>query len=85
LTRTADIPQNVWFVRNGMINGNGKSWESPFNNLNDAIEFVEKNGGGEIWVATGIYKPTIDQNRSASFVMKNAVAMYGGFSGTEKR
>jgi predicted outer membrane repeat protein len=84
LTKTADIPRNVWFVRNGINNGNGKSWESAFNNLNDAIEFVEKNGGGEIWVAAGIYNPTNDQNRSASFVMKNGVAIYGGFSGSEK-
>jgi ribonuclease BN (tRNA processing enzyme) len=83
LTKTADIPQNVWYVRNGISNGNGKSWENAFNNLNEAIEIVQKNGGGEIWVAAGMYKPTNGQNRNASFVMKNGVAIYGGFSGTE--
>jgi ribonuclease BN (tRNA processing enzyme) len=84
LNKTADIPSSVWYVKNGIKNGDGKSWESSFNNLNDAIEFVQKNGGGEIWVASGTYKPTNDQNRNASFVMKDGVAIYGGFSGIEK-
>lgn len=84
LTKTADIPQNIWFVKHGNKNGNGKSWESAFNNLNEAIELVGKNGGGEIWVAVGTYTPTSDQNRTVSFVLKNGVAIYGGFSGVEK-
>ena len=84
LAKTADIPQNIWYVRNGIRNGDGKSWENAFNNLQHAIEVVGKNGGGEIWVAAGTYNPTSDQNRSVSFILKSGVAIYGGFSGIEK-
>ncbi|HTY43421.1 MAG TPA: right-handed parallel beta-helix repeat-containing protein [Thermoanaerobaculia bacterium] len=37
----------------------------------------------EIWVAAGTYKPTSDTDRTKSFAMKNGVAIYGGFNGTE--
>ncbi|RMH20313.1 MAG: hypothetical protein D6698_04430, partial [Gammaproteobacteria bacterium] len=36
-----------------------------------------------IWVAAGTYKPTSGTDRSVSFVMKNNLAIYGGFNGTE--
>ncbi len=37
----------------------------------------------EIWVTTGVYRPTADGNRTRSFVMKDGVDLYGGFAGTE--
>jgi len=39
--------------------------------------------GQEIWAAAGAYKPTTGANRSATFQLKNGVALYGGFAGTE--
>ncbi|UCH60869.1 MAG: hypothetical protein JSV61_05150 [Anaerolineales bacterium] len=41
--------------------------------------------GDEIWVQAGIYTPTTDINApSATFQLRNGVAIYGGFAGDEK-
>ncbi|MBI4761641.1 MAG: choice-of-anchor Q domain-containing protein [Chloroflexota bacterium] len=40
-------------------------------------------GGDEVWVQQGTYKPTTGTDRSASFVIRDGVAVYGGFLGTE--
>ncbi|PWH20741.1 MAG: hypothetical protein DDG58_01295 [Ardenticatenia bacterium] len=40
--------------------------------------------GDEIWVKKGVHKPTLDPTkRTASFTLKDGVALYGGFAGTE--
>jgi hypothetical protein len=39
--------------------------------------------GQEIWAAAGTYKPAADTNRAATFQLKDGVALYGGFAGTE--
>ncbi len=40
--------------------------------------------GNEIWTAAGTHKPTTNPtNRDATFRLKNGVALYGGFVGTE--
>lgn len=37
-----------------------------------------------MWVASGVYYPTGGGDRSASFVMKEGVGIYGGFAGVER-
>ena len=37
----------------------------------------------EVWVASGVYKPTTTSDRTISFVVKSGVAVYGGFAGVE--
>lgn len=74
-------------VRYVSVNGsgslNGSSWANayPGSSLQTAIN--NSNSGDEVWVAQGIYYPTTGTNRSISFSMKNGVAVYGSFNGTE--
>jgi len=48
---------------------------------------IKAVAGDEIWVAAGTYRPAVrnhpDDPRSATFVVKPGVALYGGFAGTE--
>src|SRR3989304_1285715 len=39
--------------------------------------------GDKIWVKMGVHKPTTTTDRTISFVLKDGVAVYGGFDGTE--
>ena len=68
----------------------GTSWETAYPYLQDALTNADGSLGDEIWVAEGTYKPTdgINRNdgfsdRERSFILREDVAMYGGFLGTE--
>lgn len=61
--------------------GDGTSWANASGNLQATIN--GSSGNTQIWVAAGTYKPTTGADRTISFVMKNEVAIYGGFAGTE--
>ena len=56
------------------------SWNNACS-LQSAIYVAEI--GEQIWVKTGVYKPTSAIDRTASFVLRSGVEMYGGFSGNE--
>jgi len=60
---------------------NGSSWTNAYTDLQSAL--VAASSGNEIWVAAGTYKPTTETDRTISFALKNGVAVYGGFAGTE--
>src|SRR5512139_2196219 len=55
---------------------NGSSWADAYTDLQAALSAIV---GGEVWVAEGIYYPGVSGERSASFYLKNSVAVYGGF------
>jgi hypothetical protein len=63
---------------------NGSSWEDAFTTLQPALDVAVV--GDQIWVAEGIYTPTNEFSpgdlRSATFQLKNGVALYGGFDPT---
>jgi len=61
---------------------NGSSWVDAFKYLQDGLTVAFESD--EIWVAEGIYKPDQGENkkegdRTASFVLKKGVVIYGGF------
>jgi uncharacterized repeat protein (TIGR01451 family) len=63
----------------------GESWEDALVTLQDALQVTE---ACEIWVKAGVYYPDqggsqADNDRSTTFTLKNGVALYGGFGGTE--
>ncbi len=64
---------------------NGQTWETAFNDLQDALDAAAASGGTitEIWLAQGIYRPSArtdpGESRSATFQLLNGVAVYGGF------
>ena len=65
--------------------GDGLSWSTAFKDLQDGL--ADAGGGDEIWVAAGTYYPSVEVggigSRYQAFQMKNGVAIYGGFVGTE--
>ena len=65
---------------------NGSSWANAYKHLQDALS--DASSGDEIRVADGIYRPDEDNihpngsgDRTATFQLKNGVAIYGGFQG----
>jgi predicted outer membrane repeat protein len=81
VTHTPISVENIRYVRpiaSGMADC--QNWENACT-LQTAL--VGVLSGDEIWAAAGTYKPTIGADRAATFQLKNGVAIYGGFVGTE--
>ncbi len=90
---------NVLFVNPGATGGNnGSTWNDAFTDLQPALSAATNFLTGctlttppcpphpnsmKLWVASGTYKPTSGTDRGSSFQLRNNVALYGGFNGTE--
>ena len=79
--------QTTRFVSNTGTNSNpasATSWATSTTDLQGAVNSLSATGG-EVWVATGVYKPTTTSldSRIANFSMRNGVAIYGGLAGNE--
>jgi hypothetical protein len=63
--------------------GDGSSWASASANLQAIIN--ASSAGDQVWVAAGTFRPGGNNNtdRLVSFNMKDGVAIYGGFVGSE--
>lgn len=59
----------------------GSSWQDAFVDLQSALAAVQ--AGQEVWVAEGTYRPSATLDRTATFLIPQDVAVYGGFAGTE--
>jgi hypothetical protein len=79
-------PAKIVYVNASATSGrnNGTSWNDAFTNLQDALANAGRCGGTvQIWMAKGTYQPTTGTSREASFVLRDSMALYGGFAGTE--
>ena len=64
--------------------GNGTTWADAYRGPTALTAALAASvAGDEIWVKAGTYKPSDTGSRTASFVMRTGVGIYGGFAGTE--
>jgi len=66
----------------------GYSWQTAFPTIDAAVEAAGDAGGGEIWVAGGVYGGARQglylRRETGALVLPPHVALYGGFSGAEE-
>jgi hypothetical protein len=86
LVTDVQVADRVYYVDAGSSGDeiDGQSWRTAFATLQNAIDAAHQAGGGQVWVASGTYYPIESGDRSASFVMREGVGIYGGFSGDER-
>ncbi|WP_193212846.1 DUF5011 domain-containing protein [Luteolibacter marinus] len=83
-TRTVTVSKIRIYVDASATGANdGTSWTDAYTSLQDALGTMVPTAYYEIWVADGTYKTDSGTNRSASFVLGDFVALYGGFAGGE--
>lgn len=82
----------VYVASNAAVGGDGKSWATALNNLQDGLDSAISSSGiigntREVWVKGGTYYPTrfqgIDQGRLNTFFVQYSEQIYGGFAGNE--
>lgn len=80
---TAQATATIIYVIPGGT-GSGTSWGDGVD-LAAALEAA--SSGSELWVAAGVYRPSVQRDpanpRTATFQLKDGVAIYGGFGGDE--
>ncbi|HXF64800.1 MAG TPA: LamG-like jellyroll fold domain-containing protein, partial [Caldilineaceae bacterium] len=80
---TAEEVQRLGLFRRSCVT-TGASWAQAFPDLHCALEIAAPNN--QIWVAKGRYYPRVTSGSTDTFVtfgLKNSVAIYGNFDGTE--
>lgn len=74
--------QTTYFVKpNASGSANGLSWNNAFPRLQSALAVAQSSD--QIWVAEGIYRASLNNDRAAYFDVKSGVALFGGFTGIE--
>jgi VCBS repeat-containing protein/predicted outer membrane repeat protein len=80
-SQSASAATTVLYVKpTGLASGLCDTWENACD-MQYAIFLA--GADSEIWAAEGIYYPTAGSDRAATFQLKNGLAIYGGFAGTE--
>ena len=91
LVYTVSASAAVWYVDKDNISGSedGTTWGTAFTTIQEGIDAAFDDGGGEVWVAEGVYDearvsvmhdPAVD---TGSLLMWEGVDLYGGFMGSE--
>ena len=90
LTTGVLTAQTTYYVSTtGDDTNDGTSWATSFRTLQQALQAASTPMAGDrIWVAAGTYYPDegggqTNNDRNASFALKNNLAIYGGFAGNE--
>ncbi len=87
-TATANAQSIIRVKPDGKNANNGSTWARAKRTVWAALaqaasEYKVSGDSVEIWVAAGKYTPTDGTSRSATLRLKNGVALYGGFAGSE--
>lgn len=84
----------IYFVTEGGT-GNGRTWTNAMGDVQQAIDSAYNDGGGQVWIAEGVYYPTNKNEEFSSqsdfelsdrykmIELKKNVKVYGGFAGME--
>jgi predicted outer membrane repeat protein len=88
LTGLAVKSEVIYVNANAPAGGDGSSWTTAHEFLQDALDQTISGQGDQVWIAQGAYFPDDGSNvtqgdRLASFVIKDQVELYGGFGGFE--
>lgn len=74
------LPSQAYVDKDAVGANDGTSWANAFTSLQSALmcSYIQ-----EVWVAEGTYFPTTGTDRAVGFSLRNNLAVYGGFAGTE--
>ncbi len=77
------VGADVWYVNGaGNPGGTGTDWEHAFVTIQSAVNAAAAAGGGEVWVARGVYYE-VALNGGVPLELREGVQVYGGFAGGE--
>lgn len=91
----AAVPTRLYVKKGASGTGSGTSWSNAYTELGDAMDYANSNPEvTEIWVAAGVYKPTVnylgnsdDRDKTFAFPLRiseeTGLKIYGGFNGSE--
>lgn len=76
-------PQVVFVDDNAPLGGDGRTWQSAFNDLQDGLAVANVNlGAALVKIAQGVYRPDRGSlDRQSSFLVTSGVTLMGGFAG----